>query len=92
MIELDLTQYVGMSREDALRTAVKSWKHWDVHCIAVMMIQLLSVMMESNILDISDDAVHKNIERIMEWALWGIHPVEKINVNEWRKKWRKLVE
>jgi serine/threonine protein kinase len=92
MLELDLTQYVGMSREDALRTAVKSWKHWDVHCIAVMMIQLLSVMMESNILDISDDAVHKNIERIMEWALWGIHPVEKINVNEWRKKWRKLVE
>jgi len=91
MLELDLTQYVGMSREDALKTAIKSWKHWDVHSMAVMMIELLSVIMVDGILKISDNAIDKKIERIIEWTLWGIHPIEKLTVNEWRKKWRELV-
>jgi hypothetical protein len=54
--------------------------------MAVMMIELLSVMMVNGIIDLS-----VNAERVMEWALWGIHPVEKLNVGEWRKKWRELV-
>lgn len=92
MLELDLMRYVGMSREDALRKAVQSWKHWDVHSMAVMMIELLSVMMVNGILDKSNVGDKEDkIERIMEWVLWGIHPVEKLDVIGWRKKWRELV-
>lgn len=91
MIELELMQYVGMSREDALRKVIKTWKHWDVHAMAVMMIELLSVMMVDGIIEMSV-MNSERIERIMEWALWGIHPIEKLDVVEWRKKWRELVE
>jgi len=82
-----LREYERMDTGEMIENAIKTWQHWDVHCTAITIITLLGVFQSNGWLP-----EHKDVDAMMNWALWGIHPIAQLDVKEWRKVWRDTVE